>query len=357
MNNRKIIVLLICLGGLLILSSIVIMVMPEKQVKKEYKELKWNGAFGTPIPTDYDVFTSDDFTTYTYNLDTHDILKKFSVNLPKEIKFESFDINVIKYNIDGIVIDISRTNTKNLKSATETVINTNDPIYEKIYVENAEYDKDVFAIILEFAKYNSDKTSMFFGQEVNIYVRAENQDFAIINMKSYEKRIDKKTISKIVNSIIVDKNKKEFCNKEKCEKEFSDLHESLNGKFVLNVDKNKYVYEYSEGISGTYASYVTKEYAEEDNEDKAIKKLTRIDVRLSYNEDGYLKYLPEQEEVKINGKDILKSYEEKDLEDTKMYKGTYIYKTKNDILIIITIDSRLNNVDKIAKDFLKFNVN
>lgn len=358
MNKKRLAIILLFLVAILFITAGIMITTTKTNVKKEYKDIKWNRVYGDPIPTDYEKYASFEFKNYSFNLDTNEQQKSFEINLPKEIVLESFDTNVIRYNIEDISLIVTRTNTTNLKEEAETIKLNNDPIYEKIYIETAEYDKDLFAIILEAAKYNGDRTSMIFLQEVKIYTRVSDMDFAVINFKTIEKRIDKEMLSKIINSVQIKNKSINFCNKNKCEAKLNKLHESLNHNFSLKIDKNKYVFDYNQGLSGTNATYITKEYAESgNNEDDAIAKLTTINIRLVYSKDSYLYNSDNLEEIKIGGKTVLKEYEENDIGGITQYKGTYIYEKDDNVSVIISIDSRLDNVEKVAKDFLNFELN
>ena len=199
---------------------------------------------------------------------------------------------------------------------------------------------------------------MFFSQEVNIYLRAEDSEFAVINIKAHDKRIDKKVIADIMNSIVVKNNKNDFCDKNKCEKNLIEIHESLKKNVSLEFNKDKYVLQYNEGLPGTNAFFVTKTYNETDNsDDNAYKKYTGINVKVVYNKDpNYLTNLPNQEEVKINNKKILRVNEKEIIdEEHTNYIGSYIYREDN-IIVIISINSRLDNVEEVAKDFLNINI-
>ena len=142
----------------------------------------------------------------------------------------------------------------------------------------------------------------------------------------------------------------------KCEVKLKKFHNSLTDKFTLNINKDKYVLEYNEGISGLNAYFITKEYDKAIDKEDGIKKLTSIDIKLIYNNPTYIDNLPYQEEVEIDGKKVIKSYKENNIEGITQYKGTYVYSPDNKLLVIIDIDSRVDNVEEVLKDFIKFTI-
>lgn len=358
MEKRKKLLIYLCVVLGVVLVIVGIINSKNKLEKKEYKEIIWKIAYGNKIPTEYEKFKAVEYEKYTFNLEAAENDKNFDVSLPKNTTIELLDSNVIRYVVDNISIEITKTTTSNLEEETEKVKLNNEPVYEKIYIENAKYDKDIFAIILETAKFNGDKSQMFFSQEVKIYIKASNYEYALIKIKGNQKRIDKETISTIINSIVVKNKRLDFCNKTKCNIKLKNLHNSLNNEISLNINNKKYVINYNEGIGGTAASFVTKEYANAGGEEEnSYKKLTNINLKILYNiDENYLNFIENGEEVNINGKKFIRIKEEKNLENNvTQYKGTYVLK-KDNVAVILYIDSRLNNIDKVAKDFLQFEI-
>lgn len=350
---KKLILILLTICGLFLITLGIISVNSKKSYK-EYKELKWDSYYGEAIPSDYDIYSSEDYSKYTYNLNINE-KTSFDIKLPSDLNIVSVDTDVIKYANSDFNLSISKTYANNILDELEVVKENNDPLYEKTFIESTKYDDNIFAIIVEHAKYNGDKSKMMFGQEIRIYLKTnKDKECILFNINVYEKRISKETISKIINSITIKKDIFDFCNKNKCIIDFNKFHDSLNNNFSISVDKNKYIFEYNEGLSGVKASFITKEYYDVIDDENSINKFTRISLKLLYNDDIYLSTLPYQEEVEIDGKKIIKSYVENDLDGIKQYKGIYVYNTEDNFLLIIEIDSRLDNVEEVINDFIKF---
>ena len=356
MKARKILIIILCITAVLLISLGIIKLLPNAIEEKEYKKLNWDSYYGERIPSEYETYKTKDFKVYNFNLDTTNNTT-FDIKLPKDVIVKEINSNNIIYTYKKLTFDITKTYSEGIVEELEKVKSNNEYLYEKIYVESAKYDDDIFAIIVEYAKYNGDKTSMMFGQEVRIYIRALENEFALINLDTHETRYDKETLSDIINSITVKKGNNKLCDKNKCEVELNRFHETLNNKFTLDINKDKYVFEYNEGISGLNAYYITKEYAEvADQESEGVKKLTSIELKIIYNNPKYTENLPYQEEIEVDGKKLLASVEKNDLDDVIQYKGTYIYTTDNNVSVIITIDSRLDNLNEVLKDFIKFEI-
>lgn len=321
--------------------------------KKVYKEIKWDELAGEKILTEYEVMKNNSYEEYTYNLDTNQIKKSFTVSLPSDIQLEAISTNSIRYTINDIEIIVTKTSVVNEKEELKKITEAYEK-YDKVQIKNTKYDENIFATIIEYGKYSEDLTTISFNQEVRIYINADNHnEYALIQMNAYEKRIDEEMISKIINSIIINKNQVEFCKNGKCEADLNVLHDTLKEKVTLNVNKGKYVHQNDLGLSMYNANFVSKDYANENDEAEAIKKLTRIDVKFLYGNE-YSELFKEMDEIKISGKKLYASTETRDIDDMKVYEGTYVYKISKDLFLMINIDSRLNNLDEVIKDFLNF---
>ena len=358
MKDKKIAIIILCVLSIALISLGIFSILVENKTvtKKEYKELKWNSYYGNEIPSEYEIYKEDNLKIYNFNLDTKENNTNFDIKLPKDLIVNELNSGSIAYvdkHNNHISYVITETYAENLIKELEVVKENNDPYYEKIYIESTKYDEDIFAIIVEHARYNNDKTTMMFDQDIRIYVKAnESNQYVIINLLLTEQRIDKDLLSNIINSITIKKDTTQMCEKNKCEVDFNKFDDSLNKKITLTVNKDKYVFQYNEGISGLKSNFITKEYYEASEEN--IDKLTTIDIEIVYNNDYYLDNLPYQEEIEVDGIKLIGSYVEKDLEYLKQYQGTYIYSTKDKFLVIITIDSRCDNVEDVLKDFIKF---
>lgn len=353
---KKIALILMVICSLFLIISGIIIPSKINSNNKEYKELKWDSYFGEKIPSDYDVYSSEDYKKYNYNLNLEKN-KSFDISLPSDLNITGIDTDVIKYANFDINLTISKTYANSIIDELEVVKQNNDPLYEKTFIESTRYDDNLYAIIVEHAKYNGDKTTMMFGQETRIYLKSSDKnEYIIVNIMAYEKRISKDTLSKIINSITVKKDTLEMCSKNKCQINFNKFHKDLNNNFSLSIDKNKYILDYNEGLSGIKASFVTKEYYDKIEEENSINSLTRITLKTIYDDESYLDSLPYQEEVEIAGKKIVKSYIENDLEGITQYKGIYVYDTNNKVFVVIEIDSRVDNVEKVINDFIKFKI-
>lgn len=357
---KKVAIAILSIGIVLIISAVVIsFISPDKVEKKEYKDIEWEEAYGDKILTNYQTYKNDELKEYKYNLKTYKDKTGFSIALPKNIELHMMDTDFIEYQNDDIFINITKTMSAGIDSEIERIIDNTAALYEKAYLQKTTYDKNIFAIIFENGKYSEDKTKMHFTQEIRIYIKINNNnnEYVLIQLKAYDKRVDLEMISKIINSISINKNMIEFCDNKKCEADLSIIHEDLKNKFNLELDDNKYVLESNNGINIFNANFITKAYQEViTDEENAPKKLTRISLRLSYNNESLISNIPNQEEIEVDGKKVLCSYEEEDLEGITKYKGTYIYKADNNLLVVITIDSRLNNVEEVLKDFIKFEI-
>lgn len=358
MKVRKIVIIILCILAVLLISIGIIKLLPSavKETKKENIELRWDSYYGERIPSDYEVYTATDYLIYNFNLDTTENKTSFDIKLPKEATIQEFNDNSVIYKYKNLTFDISKTNANNIYKELDVVKENNEYLYEKVYIESTKYDESIFAILVEYAKYNGNKTSMMFGQEVRIYIKAKENEFALVNIYTNESRIDKETISEIINSITIKSANDNLCKNNKCEVKLKKFHNSLNDKFTLNINKDKYVLEYNEGISGLNAYFITKEYDKAIDKEDGIKKLTSIDIKLIYNNPTYIDNLPYQEEVEIDGKKVIKSYKENNIEGITQYKGTYVYSPDNKLLVIIDIDSRVDNVEEVLKDFIKFTI-
>ena len=360
MNTKKLGIIVLCIGVLFLFSSIIfIVIFKGSETKpKEYKELKWENIQGDIIHTEYDEYTNSEYKTYKFNLDTQEINNSFSIDLPKNITLYNMDKDLIEYKKDNVSFTITRTSVQDLKSEEEIIKQGYTQTYEKVNIKTTEYDKNIFAFIIESSKYNDTKTEMYFNQEIRIYIKANDYDeYVLLKITTFDKRIDLDMISKIINSIVINKKEIKFCDDYKCEANLNIIHDSLNNTFNLKLPKDKYVLENNYGLNIFNASFITKEYQKvQADEENGIKKYTKIDLRFVYNDDSYLDTLPYQEEIEIEGKKILKSYYKNNVYDNIEYNGTYIYQTDNKVLVIIDIDSRVDNVEEVLKDFIKFTI-
>ena len=324
--------------------------------KKEHKEIKWDIFAGQEILSEYEIIKSKEYEQYTYNLDTNEIKNSFTVLLPSEFSLENINTNSIKYSFEDIELIVTKTAILSKKEELKKIENDYMNIYDKVQIMNTTYDENVFATIIEYGKYSEDFTTITFNQEIRIYIKANKyKDYALIELKTNEKRIDKETISKIINSITINKNQIEFCDNSKCKANLNVLHSALNEIVTIKVDKNKYVHQNDLGLSIYNADFVTREYLNEKDEDKAITKLTRVNVKLLYGEE-HKELFQSMKEEKINGKKLYVTTTKREIENLNIYEGTYIYKLSDNLFLKIGIESRLNNLDEIIKDFLNFDL-
>lgn len=342
--------LLVILGTIIIISN-----LPKEILisKKENKEITWNEFAGERIPSEYKNFTTNEYEEYTYNLDTKDNKSSFSVLLPKGSILNNSESSSIKYYNDNVEFTITKTQLKNFNEECKNIEEIYTNSYDRVYIKNTKYDENIFAIIIEYAKYNSDRTKLPFNQEVRIYIKSNNDEYIQIKTYTYNKRISEDVISKIINSINIKNNQIEFCQKSNCIAELSTLSTDLNKSLILKVDKSKYVHQSNDGLNIYNANFVTKEYAKVSKKEDGIRKYTSINVKLIYNEN-YLNNIPELKKVKISGKELLKSTDFDVLDETIRYYGTYIYKITDKLMLVFEIDSRKDNLDEVIEDFINF---
>lgn len=82
-----------------------------------------------------------------------------------------------------------------------------------------------------------------------------------------------------------------------------------------------------------------------------------INLRILYNYEIYVENLKNKEELEIAGKKLVKTVVANEIDGETINTQRFIYSTDDNYLIIISIDSKNDNVDSILKDFLKFEFN
>lgn len=322
--------------------------------KKINKEIKWKEVVGEQIPSAYEMIESKSYEEYSYNLDTNEIKNSFTVLLPSDIKLENMSTNSIEYKTNNSKIIVTKTMVNSEKEELKRLEEQYSTLYDKFQIKSTTYDKNIFAVILEYGKYNEDLSMISFNQEVRIYIKANNdKEYALIQLIANEKRIEEETISKIINSITINKNQITFCKNGVCEANLNVLHNTLKNIVTINVNKNKYVHQNDLGLSMYNANFVNKAYFNESDEDKAIKKLTKIDIKFLYGND-YKENIKNMNEIKVNGKKVYATSNVLNVDEMNIYEGTYIYEISNNLFLRIGINSRLNNLEEVIKDFLNF---
>lgn len=353
-NNNTTAKILVLAVVVVLLISVAVFTKNSLKPKKVHKEIKWKEYSGQTIPTDYEIIKQDSYETYSYNLETNEDKNSFSMSLPSAVEIESMSANTVRYTLDNTEIVVTKTTFADKKEELQRVSKEYTDLYDKIQVKDTTYDKNIFAIMIEYGKYNHDKSTISFNQEVRIYVKAEDtNEYALIILNTREKRLDEEVISKIINSITINDKEIQFCNGSKCEANLAKLHNKLKENVKIKVNKNKYVHQNDLGLSMYNAKFVTKEFHTEKNEDEAADKFTGIDVNILYGEE-YSILLKDMEETKINGKKIYSKTHTRNVDELKFYEGTYIYELSKNLYITINISSRLDNLDDVIKDFINF---
>lgn len=82
-----------------------------------------------------------------------------------------------------------------------------------------------------------------------------------------------------------------------------------------------------------------------------------INLRILYNYETYVENLQNKEELEIARKKLVKTVIANEIDGETINTQRFIYSTDDNYLIIISIDSKNDNVDSILKDFLKFEFN
>ena len=339
---------------LIIIFSLLLLLTGCKNKDKETKEkkvdeIKWEVVDGEKIENNpYQEYEAEGYID-NYFITTYS-KKVYKYLIPKDTKPSSISYASTVLTSSNMLITIESMTIDDIDSYLKKIVKDYKQSSEDVYVENKKINKDMFISHATEMEFNEGGT--FYKDELNIYVRDDEEDWNIIQYTLIGSKFNDNLINKLVKGVQKEKDDSHFKNCNLNGSNYICTFDNIDGK-KIEVKINK-------------AEFDEVGYYENDNYNlnfSGENGFIRVGI-IYYDDRSYMDGLESLlfnfnrvDDVNSNGKVFKKfvNVEDEDDEEYRTYSVYYVYEIDRNTALCLHIDSSTED-DSIVSSIISVDV-